>query len=47
MSNVKNAFIKNRHKAISSTSLRVPCHKTMVGSLFIATELDSYLTSFC
>ena len=28
-------------------SLRVPCHKTMVGSLFIATELDSYLTSFC
>ena len=48
MSNVKNAFIKNWHKtAISSTSLRVPCHKTMVGSLFIATELDSYLTSFC
>ena len=47
MSNVKNAFIKSWHKAISSTSLRVPCHKTMVGSLFIATELDSYLTSFC
>ena len=33
--------------AVSSTSLRVPCHKTLLGSLFITIALDSYLTSFC
>ena len=33
--------------AVSSTSLRTPCQKTFVGSLFITIVLDSYNTSFC
>ena len=33
--------------AVSSTSLKAPCQKAWLGSLFITIALDSYLTSFC
>ena len=39
--------IRDIKTAVSSISLRTPCQKTFVSSLFITIVLDSYLTSFC